>query len=101
MVTLAPLTTKPVSAVLTAQPTPLLWSPRQIHRSSPITLLLLICRQRAALPTADPPTRKKRSLSDVGLAAWPALEPSWPTCSRMGELVAPAAKRMTAILTPS
>src|ERR1700722_13596329 len=55
MVTLAPLTTSPLAAVLVVQPTvPLLpWSARHSHRPSPTTLSLLICSVCVAEPTAD------------------------------------------------
>src|ERR1700730_5706253 len=77
MVTLAPLTTMPLAAVLVVQPTvpPLPWSARHSHRSSPMTLLLLTTSVWVARPTVAPPMRAKTSDRTVGSAAWLALEP--------------------------
>ncbi len=87
--------------MLDVQPTPLPWSARQSHMWSPITLLLLTTRLWAALPTPAPPIRKNTSLSEVGFAAWFAVEPAGPTCIRTDELVVPASMSSPATLTPS
>src|SRR6185437_6125005 len=108
-VTLSPLTTMPVSAVLAVQPTPLPWSARQIHTSSSSTLSLLTTRLVVALPGVAPPTRKNTSNNAVGLSAAPPCDfgerssssksrsSSWPlplpTCSSTRELTVPASKR--------
>src|SRR3984885_13569465 len=71
MVTSAPLTTRPLAAALVVQPTvPLLpWSARHSHRSSPMTLALLICSVWVAEPTVAPPMRAKTSDKTVGARA--------------------------------
>src|ERR1700722_4848338 len=94
MVTLAPLTMRPLAAVLVVQPTvPLLpWSARQSQRSSPITLLLLTCSVSVALPTVAPPMLAKTSDRTVGSEAWLADEPDGPIWTRTELLVVPASK---------
>src|ERR1700761_5042742 len=94
MVTLAPLTTRPLAAVFVLQPTvPLLpWSARHSHRSSPTTLALLTTRVWVALPTVAPPMRANTSDRTVGSLAWLVLEPAGPICTSSLELVVPASK---------
>src|ERR1700730_1601776 len=94
MVTLAPLTTMPLAAVLVVQPTvpPLPWSARHSHRSSPTTLLLLTTTVCVALPTVAPPIRAKTSDRTVGSEAWLALEPDGPIWTRTELLGVPASK---------
>src|ERR1700758_3807306 len=94
MVTLAPLTTRPLAAVLVVQPTvpPFPWSARHSHRSSPTTLLLLTCSVCVALPTVAPPILAKTSDRTVGSEAWLALDPDGPIWTRTELLVLPASK---------
>src|SRR5689334_17915413 len=54
-----------------------------------------------ALPTPAPPTRTNTSDSEVGSAAWLALDPVGPTWRSTGELVVPASNSRPASLTPS
>src|SRR6202161_4578372 len=98
MVTSAPLTTRPLAAVLVVQPTvPLLpWSARHSHRASPTTLLLLTTSVWVALPTVAPPMRAKTSDRTVGSDAWLALDPDGAIWTRTELLVLPASKIRTA-----
>src|SRR5260370_4456655 len=98
-VTWSPFTTRPVSAVLTVQPTEpgTPWSARQIHRSSRMVLSLLTSRATVALPTCGRPTRKNTSGNVVGLDGWlcgtPLLPFFEPICTSTGELTGPASTR--------
>jgi hypothetical protein len=101
MVTSFPLTTSPFCAGFTFHPTPFVWSARQIHRSSPITLLLFTTSACVALPTWSPPMRKNTSCSSVGFAACPAEEPLGPICIMTAELVELALISRPAMSMPS
>jgi hypothetical protein len=68
MVTLTPLTTRPLAAVFVVQPTPLPWSARHSHMWSPMTLSLLMIRLWVAFPVPAPPIRKKTSCRQAGSA---------------------------------
>src|SRR5580693_10778826 len=102
MVTLVPLTTRPLAAVVVVHPTvPLLpWSARHSHRSSPTTLLLLTCNVCVAVPTAAPPMRAKTSDRTVGSDAWLALDPDGPIWTRTELFVVPASKINPPMRTP-
>ncbi len=99
--TLAPLTIRPVSAVLVVQPTPLPWSARQAQMWSMIVLPLFTTRLVVARPAPAPPIRKNTSWIEIGLPACAAVDPFGPICSSTGELVVPASNSRPASLTPS
>ena len=71
--TLSPVTTTPVSAMLSVHPTPLPWSARHAQMSSRIVLSRPTMRLVTALPTCGPPIRKNTSCSAPGSFA--SLEP--------------------------
>src|SRR3954470_21488932 len=92
---------RPLSAVLTVQPTPEPWSARHAQMWSMMAFGLFTNRLLVALPGPAPPIRKNTSWIVVGLAAWLADDPLGPTTSRLAELVAPASNKRPAIFTPS
>ena len=74
MVTLLPLTTRPLLLRFLSQPTPVPWSARQIQVWSTRVSLALISRLMLVRPMPAPPTRKKMSLRDDGIFSWRAEE---------------------------
>jgi hypothetical protein len=97
-----PVTTTPVLAVLSVQPTRLPWSARHAQTSSMIEWPALSCRLTVA-PTfvlSAPPMRKKTSWIRSGSPVLPEAGAGVPTESRTGEVTGPASMMSPESFTP-
>src|ERR1700678_414196 len=100
MVTLLPLTTRPLWLAFWVQPTPLPWSARHNQRLSPMTLLALMVTQFVVVPAVAPPTRLQRSYKQIGSAEKSSELVAVPTSKSDDEAVVPASKMIPVTLTP-